>query len=55
MLSKSMLDQLVRTVLFVSVVSAATAQSLPEMRMTPAEVQNTSLDNNQIGSSKPCL
>src|ERR1700676_2359408 len=30
---------------------AAIAQSLPEMRMTPAEIRNTSLDSNQIGSS----
>jgi hypothetical protein len=31
--------------------SAATAQSLPEMRMTPAEIQASALDSNQIGSS----
>src|SRR6266700_3131419 len=31
--------------------SASTAQSLPEMRMTPAEMQTTALDSNQIGSS----
>jgi len=31
--------------------SAATAQSLPEMRMTPAEIRASALDNNQIGSS----
>jgi quercetin dioxygenase-like cupin family protein len=30
---------------------AATAQSLPEMRMTPEEIRASSLDNNQIGSS----
>ncbi len=29
----------------------ATAQSLPEMRMTPAEMQASALDSNQIGSS----
>jgi quercetin dioxygenase-like cupin family protein len=32
-------------------VSAATAQSLSEMRMTPAEIRASALDNNQIGSS----
>src|ERR1700685_75275 len=32
-------------------VSAAAAQSLPEMRMTPAEIRASALDNNQIGSS----
>ena len=31
--------------------SAATAQSLPEMRMAPAEMRGSALDNNQIGSS----
>ena len=31
--------------------SAATAQSLPEMRMTPEEIRATALDSNQIGSS----
>ena len=33
-------------------ISAARAQSLPEMRLTPAEIQALPLDNNQIGSSK---
>jgi len=32
--------------------SAATAQSLTEMRMTPAEIGATPLDDNQIGSSR---
>jgi len=31
--------------------SAAIAQSLPEMRMTPAEIRASALDSNQIGSS----
>jgi quercetin dioxygenase-like cupin family protein len=31
--------------------SVATAQSLPEMRLTPAEIQTSALDSNQIGSS----
>jgi quercetin dioxygenase-like cupin family protein len=30
---------------------AASAQSLPEMRMTPSEIRASALDNNQIGSS----
>jgi quercetin dioxygenase-like cupin family protein len=37
--------------LFVVAVAMATAQSLPEMRMTPAEIQASVLDDNQIGSS----
>jgi quercetin dioxygenase-like cupin family protein len=36
---------------FAVVVSPASAQSLPQMRMTPAEIKATPLDNNQIGSS----
>src|SRR5580700_414132 len=32
-------------------VSAAAAQSLPEMRLTPAEIRASALDTNQIGSS----
>jgi len=32
-------------------VSAATPQSLPELRMTPAEIRASALDHNQIGSS----
>src|SRR3989449_6448720 len=41
------------TTLFRSLVaaSAAIAQSLPEMRMTPAEIRASALDSNQIGSS----
>jgi quercetin dioxygenase-like cupin family protein len=31
--------------------ASAAAQSLPEMRLTPAEIQATSVDSNQIGSS----
>ncbi len=31
--------------------STLTAQSLPQMRLTPAEIKTTALDNNQIGSS----
>ena len=32
-------------------VSAAAAQSLPQMRMTPSEISGSKLDSNQIGSS----
>src|SRR2546422_8999984 len=41
------------TTLFRSLVaaSAAIAQSLPEMRMTPAEIRASAIDSNQIGSS----
>jgi quercetin dioxygenase-like cupin family protein len=31
--------------------ASAVAQSLPEMRMTPAEIRASALDGNQIGSS----
>jgi quercetin dioxygenase-like cupin family protein len=31
--------------------SAAIAQSLPELRMTPAEIRASAIDSNQIGSS----
>jgi hypothetical protein len=37
--------------LFLVVAYAATAQSLPEMHMTPAEIRASARDNNQIGSS----
>ena len=37
--------------LLLTPVSFATAQSLPEMRMTVAEIQASVLDDNQIGSS----
>lgn len=37
---------------FLSVAAApSAAQSLPEMRLTPMEIQASTLDNNQIGSS----
>jgi len=42
---------LVPALIFVAA-SAVVAQSLPEMRMTPGEIQALPLDNNQIGSSK---
>jgi quercetin dioxygenase-like cupin family protein len=37
--------------LFLVAASTAFAQSLPEMRMTPAEIRASALGNNQIGSS----
>ena len=46
-----MLKTLVITALFLAATSAAIAQSLPEMRMTPAEIRASALDSNQIGSS----
>ena len=46
-----MLKTLVIVTLFLAAASAAIAQSLPEMRMTPAEIRASALDSNQIGSS----
>jgi len=43
--------RIVIAALWVGAVSAATAQSLPEMRMTVEEIRGSTLDNNQIGSS----
>ncbi len=37
--------------LYLAAASTAIAQSLPEMRMTPTEIQASALDSNQIGSS----
>src|SRR3984893_2642639 len=34
-----------------SVTTLARAQTLPQMRMTPAEIKGSPTDNNQIGSS----
>lgn len=47
----AMFKRLVLAALFLVVASAAIAQSLPEMRMTPAEIRASALDDNQIGSS----
>jgi quercetin dioxygenase-like cupin family protein len=38
-------------VLFLAVASAAAGPSLPEMRITPAEVRATAFDGGQVGSS----
>jgi quercetin dioxygenase-like cupin family protein len=46
-----MFTRFVVVTLFLVAVSAATAQSLSQMRMTPAEISAIALDNNQIGSS----
>ena len=46
-----MLKTLVTIALFLAATSAAIAQSVPEMRMTPAEIRASALDSNQIGSS----
>jgi quercetin dioxygenase-like cupin family protein len=46
-----MFRRFVIAVLSLAAASAANAQSLPEMRMTPAEIQASTLDSNQIGSS----
>jgi len=46
-----MFKRFVIAVLSLVAVSAAIGQSLPEMRMTPAEIRASTLDDNQIGSS----
>jgi hypothetical protein len=51
MFLRSMVKSFVIAVLSLVIASAATAQILPEMRMTPAEIQASALESNQIGSS----
>lgn len=51
MFIRSMLNRCVIAALSLVAASAAIAQSLPEIRMTPAEIRASPLDNNQIGSS----
>jgi quercetin dioxygenase-like cupin family protein len=46
-----MVKRFVTAALSLVAASTAIAQSLPEMRMTPAEIRASALDNNQIGSS----
>ena len=46
-----MFNRIVLTALSLFVACTMTAQSLPEMRMTPLEIRASSLDSNQIGSS----
>ena len=50
MLIQSMVKRFSIVPLLFAAASAAIAQSLPEMRMTPAEIRATTLDNNRIGS-----
>src|ERR1700730_2500833 len=51
MLIRIMVKGLLTTCVFLAASSSAIAQSLPEMRMTPAEIRTSALDSNQIGSS----
>jgi len=46
-----MFMRLVIAAMFLSAASAAIAQSLPQVRMTPQEIRASALDSNQIGSS----
>jgi quercetin dioxygenase-like cupin family protein len=48
---KTLLETMAIAALSIAATAVATAQSLPEMRMTPAEIRGSTLDNNQIGSS----
>jgi len=41
----------IATVVLCLAAATATAQLLPEMRMTPAEMKASALDSNQVGSS----
>ena len=51
MFIRPMVERFVIAALSLVAAFAATAQSLPEMRMTPAEMRASALDSNQIGSS----
>jgi quercetin dioxygenase-like cupin family protein len=51
MFTPSMAKRLLIAASFLVAASAVIAQSLPEMRMTPAEIRASALDSNQIGSS----
>ena len=51
MFVRPMAKRFVITALALVAASVASAQSLTEMRMTPAEIQGSALDSNQIGSS----
>jgi quercetin dioxygenase-like cupin family protein len=46
-----MITRLLILALSLTAASVAAAQTLPEMRMTPAEIRTSTLDNNQIGSA----
>jgi len=47
-----MLQRLFMATLYLAAASAVIGQSLPEMRMTPAELGSSAGDDNQIGSSR---
>src|SRR5271168_5231640 len=51
MFVRPMVKRFVFAALCLVAASVAAAQSLPEMRMTPPEIQASALDSNQIGSS----
>ena len=51
MFIRPMVKRFVIAALSLVAASAAIAQSLPEMRMTPAEIRASAIDSNQIGSS----
>jgi quercetin dioxygenase-like cupin family protein len=46
-----MITRLLILALSLTAASVGAAQTLPEMRMTPAEIRTSTLDNNQIGSA----
>jgi hypothetical protein len=46
-----MIRKLLVAILFAVAISPAFAQSLQQMRLTPGEIKNSTLDSNQIGSS----
>ena len=51
MFIRLMFARIVIAAFSVAAACVATAQALPEMRMTPTEIQGSTLDSNQIGSS----
>lgn len=51
MFTRCMVKRFLIAAVFLVQASAASAQSLPEMRMTPAEIRASTLDTSQIGSS----
>jgi hypothetical protein len=46
-----MFERLIIAVLFLIVASVAIAESLPEMRLTPAEIRASAFDDPQVGSA----
>ncbi len=47
-----MFKRLFMATLSVGAVSAVIGQSLPQMRLTPAEIRSSAVDGNQIGSAR---